>query len=63
MLARGVRPVVEEDVSGPPVRLGDSAGFELNHGRGIFDPSRKNAARAVVFEAARDKADAVREQR
>src|SRR5258705_8032897 len=63
MLARRAQPVVKSDVGGAAIGFGIGTTFELNQRRGFLRPGRKDAARAVVFEAARDEAHAIRQQR
>ena len=62
MLARRPQPVIKDDVGGAAVGFGKAAGFELNQRRGFLRPGRKYPARPVVFEAARDKPHAIRQQ-
>src|SRR5947207_807933 len=46
----------------PAVRFDRRAGFELNQRRRLLRPSRDDAARAMVLEAARDEPDAIGQQ-
>ncbi len=62
MLARRAQPVVEGHFGGPAVGFAMGTGFELDEGRRLLCAGREDAARAVVFEAARDEAHAVGEQ-
>ncbi len=63
ILAGRHEPVIELDHGGARIRLGASAVAQANQRIGLFGSGAQNAARAVVFEAAPDQADAVGEQR
>ncbi|MCY1212595.1 hypothetical protein D9M72_243330 [compost metagenome] len=56
-------PVIELDFRRARVRHRIRAAFELHHGIRLSDVRRHDATRAVILEAARDKAHAVGEQR
>src|SRR5262249_10734903 len=63
MLARRAQTVVKDDVRCAAIWLGEAAGLQLHERRGLLRSRRKNPARPVVFEAARDKPHAICEQR
>ena len=62
MLARCAQAVVKRDVGGAAVGLGKSAALQLNQRGRFFRPGREDAARPVIFEAARDQAHAICQQ-
>ena len=62
MLARRPQPIIKGDVGGAAIGFGKAARFELNQRGGFLRPRRKYPARPMVFEAARDKPQAIRQQ-
>ncbi len=61
--ARGDQPLIQLDLGGTRIGHRISAGFKLNHGIRFCHVGRHNAARPVIFPAARNEMHAVRKQR
>ena len=63
MLAYCAQSVIKRDVGGAAIGFGEAAALQLDQRGGFFRPGRENAARPVVFEAARNQPHAIRQER